>query len=145
MWNLETLVEEIKFYGYIPILAHPERYSFFQDDPNSILQLLRNGVLLQCNYGSFSGQYGKASKRTAELFLENHLIHFLGTDTHKHGMVYDEINSILKRIDEIAKDHNYVMEITTYNAKNILNDTDLYLDDYPEEITTSRKGFNPFR
>ena len=145
MWNLQTIAGEIKELGYIPVLAHPERYVFLQEDPNSVLDLLRDGILLQCNYGSFSGHYGKAAKRTAELFLENHLIHFLGTDTHKHGMVYEEINSVIKRIEEISKDKNYVMEITTYNAKNILNDMDLYTDDYPEEIIVNKKGFNPFK
>ena len=145
MWNLESLVQEIKECGCIPILAHPERYVFFQDDPNSILKLLKNGVLLQCNYGSFCGHYGKSAKKLAELLLENHLIHFLGTDTHKQGKVYEDIKQIVKRIDDIVNDHNYVMELTTYNAKNILNDTDLYLEDYPNEIVEKKSGFNLFK
>lgn len=145
MWNLENIVQEIKNLGCIPIMAHPERYAFFQEDPNSILRLLKEGVLLQCNYGSFIGQYGKEAKRLAEILLENKLIHFLGTDTHKHGMTYEKIDTIIKRIDEIAKNHNYVMELTTYNAKNILNDTDLYLEDYPEEIEEKKKSFSLFK
>ena len=30
--NIKDIIHEIKMAGYIPILAHPERYLYFQDD-----------------------------------------------------------------------------------------------------------------
>ena len=45
--------------GYRPVIAHPERYSFIQADPDSALQLKRAGALLQINKGSIKGSFGR--------------------------------------------------------------------------------------
>ena len=36
----------------VPILAHPERYSYIQKDPNKLVEIIEKGVLIQSNYGS---------------------------------------------------------------------------------------------
>lgn len=145
MLNLGQIVAEIKANGYIPVLAHPERYTYIQEEPQSITEIINYGVFLQSNYGSFIGQYGKAAKRTAEIFVENHIIHFLGSDTHKHGLVYENIDSIRKRLEYLAKDSNYITEITTANPRNILNDIDMHIQDYPKEIEEKKKKFSFFK
>ena len=99
-------------------------------------------MFIQCNYGSFIGQYGKAAKHTAEILLESHLIHFLGSDTHKHGFIYENFDSIKKRLIEVAKDNTYVENITHNNQLNIINDLDMYVDDYPKEIKEKKKWFS---
>jgi len=48
--------------GYIPVLAHPERYSYVQEDPNQVMEFIRAGVFIQSNYGSIVGRYGKEAK-----------------------------------------------------------------------------------
>ena len=141
MLNLGQLVYDIRACGYIPILAHPERYTYIQEDPSSITEIINYGVFIQSNYGSFAGQYGKTAKKTAEILLENHIIHFLGSDTHKHGFIYDNFESIYKKLESIAKDSAYVENITNNNAKNILNDLDMYTDDYPRVIREKKKMF----
>lgn len=141
MLNLGQIIYQIKASGYIPILAHPERYSYIQENPNNIIEIIKYGVLIQSNYGSFVGQYGKTTKRTAEILLENHLIHFLGSDTHKQGFIYENIKSILKTLEEISGDWQYVNQITTTNQRNILNDLDMYIEDYPESISEKKKVF----
>lgn len=142
MLNLGQLIYEIKANGYIPILAHPERYSYIQENPKSLTEIINYGVFIQCNYGSFIGQYGKAAKRTAEILLENHMVHFLGSDTHKHGFIYENFNSIKKRLLEIAKDQSYIDNITTNNQMNIINDLDMFVNDYPTEIKEKKKWFS---
>ncbi len=141
MLNLRQLVFDIKASGYIPILAHPERYTYIQENPSSITEIINYGVLIQSNYGSFVGQYGKEAKKTAELLLENHIIHFLGSDTHRHGFIYDNFDSIYKRLENITKDPKYIEDITTNNAKNILNDFDMDIEDYPKTIAEKKKVF----
>lgn len=142
MLNLGQLIYEIKAKGYIPILAHPERYSYIQENPRAITEIINYGVFIQCNYGSFIGQYGKAAKRTAEILLENHIIHFLGSDTHKHGFIYENMESIKKRLIEVSKDPIYIENITTNNQMNIINDLDMFVNDYPKEIKEKKKWFS---
>lgn len=140
MLNLEAIIYKLKELGCIPILAHPERYTYIQENPSSMIELIKMGVLVQCNYGSFEGLYGKSAKRTAEILLENKLVHFLGTDTHKQGYIYENIDQILKNLDNIANDDKYINEITTVNPKKILNDLDIYVE-CPDSLREKKKVF----
>lgn len=66
--------------GYTPIIAHPERYHYF--DIKDLEYLVNSGCLLQGNITSLIDKYGKEARLNLELFIKKHMIHFLGTDTH---------------------------------------------------------------
>lgn len=133
MLNFENIIFELKEIGAIPVLAHPERYLYIQEDPEELIKKVINwGILLQSNYGSFIGLYGKKAKNTAEFLLKNKLIHFLGTDTHKQGTIYENIDKIIRNLIHVSGDNKYIRKITTINPQNILNDFEF--DDYKEKI-----------
>lgn len=69
--------------GYTPIIAHPERYLYFQQNPQKILPYLEQGCLLQGDYQSLFGKYGHHAKKTLTRLLKANKIHFLASDTHK--------------------------------------------------------------
>jgi len=48
--NMLDLVFEIQKGRKLPILAHPERYRFIQQDPEILYDLIDRGVLMQTNY-----------------------------------------------------------------------------------------------
>jgi protein-tyrosine phosphatase len=68
--------------GYIPVLAHPERYAYFHRNPRNYDELKNIGCLLQPNLLSFAGYYGKIIQETAFELLDKGLVDFLGTDLH---------------------------------------------------------------
>lgn len=78
----ETLFSIIEK-GYQPVLAHPERYTYFYSDPSIYKKLADGGCELQVNVLSLSGYYGENISKMAEWLLKNNLITFLGTDAHK--------------------------------------------------------------
>jgi tyrosine-protein phosphatase YwqE len=69
--------------GYIPVLAHPERYPYWYQSFNKYEELRDKGILLQINLASITGHYGTVAKRISERLIEQNMISFLGTDTHK--------------------------------------------------------------
>ena len=140
MLNLEEIIYSLKDMGLVPVLAHPERFSFIQENPENLIKLLKMGVLAQSNYGSFMGFYGKEVQQTAEVLLENKLIQFLGSDTHKHGQIYENIDKIMKKIESISGDERYINEITYSNARDVLNDLDVYAK-YPDSLKSKKKVF----
>ena len=73
-----------------------------------------------------------------EILLQNKWIHFLGTDTHRQGYIYENIDEILKKLKSISGNDQYINEITTYNPKKIIQDIDILIDD-PEEIIIKKK------
>jgi len=83
--NLKEILFEIKVAGYIPILAHPERYSFYhQNDLKKYAELKEQGFLLQINLLSLIGYYGDSVKSIAEKLIDKGYIDFTGTDIHNY-------------------------------------------------------------
>ena len=86
--NSDLLLEfiySIRKKGLMPLIAHPERNLFFQNNMNITDKLISMGSLFQGNIGSFSGLYGKKIKKLALFFLDNGLFFRLGTDAHCHS------------------------------------------------------------
>lgn len=98
--NLEDILYDIKYHGFIPIIAHPERYSYFQEDYSLIDELREDGILFQCNYSSILGYHGKGAMKTIKYMLKKHYVDFLGTDIHhiNKTFVIDNFKKIEKKI-----------------------------------------------
>jgi len=103
----------------IPIIAHPERYKCVQEDTDIIYELKEKECLLQSNYGSILGIYGKTAQKTVKYLLKKNLIDFLGTDTHRKNTIYPNIEKACKKIKKIIGEEK-LKELTTTNAKKIL-------------------------
>jgi len=80
--NINQVIFDIQIAGYIPILAHPERYPFWYHDFNRYHQLKDAGVMLQLNTNSLSGYYGPEAKKIAERMINEKMIDFIGSDMH---------------------------------------------------------------
>lgn len=68
--------------GYKPVMAHPERYLYLQDNWMKVEDLLGRGVLFQVNINSISGYYSKNIEQTARKLIDKGWVHFLGSDCH---------------------------------------------------------------
>ena len=64
---------------YRIIIAHPERYSYVQDNPNFCLRWLNEGYLLQANQNSL---FKKETNKTLIPMIEHGLIIFIASDAH---------------------------------------------------------------
>lgn len=122
--NVQEVVYILLENGYIPIIAHPERYSFVQDDINFALNLSDMGVLFQSNYGSAIGMYGKKAQKLQKQLLKLGVIQFLGTDVHKLGQVYEKMPKILKKLEKIISTEE-LRELTTTNPQKVLDNENI--------------------
>lgn len=110
--------------GFIPIIAHPERYKFYQEDFSLIYKLRNIGVLFQVNYGSIDGYYGKDIKKFSKKLLKNKVIDFLGTDIHSNSINVERISKISKKIIKIiGKDKFY--ELSYLNISKVINNEEI--------------------
>lgn len=98
---LEQTIERLLGMNLIPVLAHPERYSYVQEDIWSLYDLLDKGMLLQCNYASISGIYGKQAKKTLKKLLKANMVHFLASDVHRSDSIYTKTDKMLKKVERI--------------------------------------------
>lgn len=72
----------LKLKGYRLVLAHPERYGYWEKNLNIFEQLKSFDLDFQLNALSVLGYYGPTCKKMAEYLLENDCYDFLGTDFH---------------------------------------------------------------
>ena len=135
--TLNNLIMQIKETGVIPVLAHPERYNFVQKNPDVLRDLISRGVLMQSNYGSIIGQYGKSAKKTIITMLQRNMVHFLGTDTHRSGHIYEHFYNVKKEFLKYISKEKFE-ELTTKNTKCVLEDK---LFDVEEPTKVKKKGF----
>lgn len=75
-------VLEVLNFGYIPIIAHAERYEAFRNRPQLVEEVAELGALVQINAQSVMGKGGFGVKRFCHKLLKAHLVHFVATDSH---------------------------------------------------------------
>ena len=76
--HLEMILDE----GYIPLVAHPERYGSVCRDPSSVGQWLRMGCHVQLTGGSILGKFGTEAKNAAQYLLRNDMVACVASDAH---------------------------------------------------------------
>jgi tyrosine-protein phosphatase YwqE len=82
--GLKEMIFDLQMKGYDPILAHPERYTYFHRAPAFYEEIRQTGCSFQCNILSFSGYYGDVIREAAEFLVTKNLVDLLGTDLHHH-------------------------------------------------------------
>ncbi|GAB4132107.1 MAG: capsular polysaccharide biosynthesis protein [Raineya sp.] len=107
--NYPSFVEEaiflMKANSYTPVLAHPERYKYVQEDFRFVEKMLELGVLLQVNMLSLAAYYSREAQKIAQKLIDARLPHFLASDCHherhsKH-LIALQTNSYYKKLMNI--------------------------------------------
>ena len=135
--NLYDAIYSLQENKLIPVLAHPERYSFVQKEPELINDLIEKGCLMQANYGSILGQYGEKAEFIVRKFFENNMIHFLGSDVHRQNSIYPKIPFALEKIKHIIGERK-LEELTTINPELALANKKIEIQE-PQEVTLTFK------
>ncbi len=98
------VVETLNDMGYIPIIAHPERYAFIQQNPRKIIDFLEKGAVLQINTTSVLGASGSSAQDVALSFLENRLAAVVASDSH----------STYQRVPDLSEAYEFISSNISY-------------------------------
>ena len=104
--TLFTLVQD----GFIPVIAHPERYHYVQEDPSQVDQFLQMGCKLQGDYLALTGKYGKRAEKTLKKLLQEDKIFCLASDIHKGTDSY-KLDFVTKKLGKILKNSDKVKQL----------------------------------
>lgn len=97
--QLFEILYELQLQGYIPVLAHPERYQFYHNQIKPFEKLKKAGCYFQANLASTVGYYGKEISNCLDELLKNDMIDFVGSDIHHQR----HLDSFLQKV--IIKNH----------------------------------------
>jgi len=115
--NFEDLLLDVKYAGFIPVVAHPERYDYFNDF-SRIQNMHDEGIMFQANYGSIIGLYGKEVKKRVKKLFKLKLIDFLGTDIHKPNsdLIILNFKKMQKKIIKLTGEKYYQKIVDNCNT-----------------------------
>ena len=75
-------VSQLLYYGFIPILAHAERYSKLSADLREIREIKDSGAMIQLDGISILGGFGLGAKMLSKKILKYGLADVIGSDAH---------------------------------------------------------------
>jgi len=81
-YQATKILEAVRSTGLVPVVAHPERYVYVQQEPKLLNLWFDIGCLFQINRGSIFGRFGQESFELAEAALSRGFVSFLASDTH---------------------------------------------------------------
>lgn len=97
----EQALFQLMLQGLTPVLAHPERNRWVQEDQDRLARLVGRGCLVQINAGSLFGEYGRRAKAAAESLVRRGFVHLLGSDAHSPRTPALNMTAARKRIAQL--------------------------------------------
>ena len=82
--GLYEIIFELTVNGYVPVLAHPERYLFLHNNYKENYKLKDSGCEFQINLFSTTGLYGNIIAKFSDKLINDNLIDYAGTDIHRN-------------------------------------------------------------
>ena len=111
--NFDESIEKISEKDIFPILAHPERYIYLQDNIGNYKRFKTKGMLLQLNMLSLGDFYGKDVQRVALELIKENTIDFIASDVHNKSQLKS-----LKKITLTSKILNRIKPIIERTSHN---------------------------
>jgi protein-tyrosine phosphatase len=108
--HTKDILFDMQMQGYQPVIAHPERYIYLQQNKAFYQELKDLGCLFQLNILALSGYYGRSVKDLADYLLNNGFYDMVGTDLHNlhhvEALQYAEMTAPLRKLIESGQISN---------------------------------------
>ncbi len=109
--------------GFVPIIAHAERYEIFRRNRALMDEVLDLGVLVQVNADSILGGCGFEIKRYCHWLLKKRMVHFVASDGHDSQLRKPVLGDCYRRVCK-KYGEAYAAELFWKNARVVLEDPD---------------------
>ena len=119
---MDSTLARLQDLGYLPVVAHPERYSAIQYSPDRVRSWFERGIVIQVNKGSVLGAFGRRAEETAVRLLYRGNVHIIASDAH----------SPERRTPDLTAVREWALEHLGREYSKIL------LEDNPGHITRGR-------
>ena len=111
---------QLRVQGFGVVLAHPERNTDVQEQPELLEPLVAGGTLVQLTAASVDGRLGPRAARSSRTLLERRLAHLIASDAHAPDIRAVGLGAAVAalRNDELAR------WLTDDVPRSILQDTE---------------------
>ena len=120
----DTFIFNLKSNGIVPIIAHVERITAFQRNPELVDQLVKIGARVQVNAHGLTKRANPRERKCAEWLLQNRLVHFIASDTHSLRGRPPILSKALKNAARIVGEEE-ARALVCHNPEQIINGLDI--------------------
>lgn len=110
--------------GYVPIVAHPERYEFVFEEDDAAMRLKDIGCLLQVNKGSLKGSFGVQAQRVAHRLIGDGIADFVASDAHSPYMRTPFLANVRDMLSE-EYSHDYAELLLSENPRLVIENKEI--------------------
>lgn len=123
--KVEDRLYECMIRGFVPVIAHVERYFHEGIDLERVRRWIQMGCKIQVNRTSIIGQQGKIIQKNALALLDAGLAHIVATDTHRiNGSRISKLSDVYTMIAKRYGEENAQL-LTYYNPMSIIENKGL--------------------
>lgn len=115
---MSEILYRTKEYGFIPIVAHPERYDVMQDYPWLVEEWLDEGLGIQVNKGSILGRFGGDPYEAVMYLLTHGMVHICASDAHRTYARTPYMNKVQKVLQR-EFGHRYAKLLLEDNPRQV--------------------------
>jgi protein-tyrosine phosphatase len=80
--RFEDQVFKLLSHGYVPLITHPERLTWIEDNYQIFLRVAKAGAWLQITAGALTGRFGKRPRYWAQKLIDEGPVHIIASDAH---------------------------------------------------------------
>ena len=117
--DIKDCVCQLKKAGWIPVIAHAERYGKSYRNIDDVRWLRNEGCLIQINLYSLVADSDQERREFTKQMVKEKLVDFIGTDGHRMSHRPPRIARGMRVLMEIA-DEEYARQIAYLNARDLL-------------------------
>lgn len=115
--------------GFVPVVAHPERYAAVQNNLRFVARWFAKGYVIQLNKGSLLGRLGNSAKIAGEAILAAGLAHVIATDAHDMRYRPTGFHTLLPFLQERCPE-DYIELLLETNPRRIICDAPITVPEH---------------
>ncbi len=132
-----SLIYQIQLSGFMPIIAHVERYQVTEEEFEFMEKIYNAGALFQVNLSSLKDPSSKEYKLVNKI-LDRDMVQFVATDTHslnkRNPDVKDELNYLKNKMGE-----RWYQEVVIDNPYKVINGEFVRKTEIKESLEKNKK------
>jgi protein-tyrosine phosphatase len=118
--RVEELIFNLKLAGITPIITHPERYGWVNNDMTDLKRFVEMGAHLQITAKSLTGGFGRGARSIARRLLKEGLVAVIASDSHSPGHRPPKLSEACNEAAKIIGKES-ALELVRENPKRIIN------------------------
>lgn len=117
---LRGAADRLLWRGYIPVLAHAERYECLLKEAGRVEEYRRMGGEIQINAGTVAGEAGRKAKGFVRGLLREQQVDYVGTDAHGSRGRAPRVRECLKELEKRGYGASYIRRVMRGNAERLI-------------------------